>query len=284
MSMLFSQKIGKKPIKIDIQIDSMDDDLRIALWNKLHVYIWEKIGSEYLSSTYYEDFIKCIWMDFFKYPLDKLDDWFPATFQIIKNWFFECQWYEVYDFIEFIVRIKTISAFNKEAFILECNKTLEREISGYRLISDTICPITDNNEIKGIEDALRDSDKTIYKGVHTHLSTALSMLTDRKSSDYRNSIKESISAVESISKTISGDTKADLTKALKLIEDKVYIHPALKMGFTKIYGYTSDESGIRHAMFEEKDITFADAKYMLVSCSAFISYLIDKANKANLFL
>jgi len=51
--MLFSQKIGKKPIKIDIQIDSMDDDLRIALWNKLHVYIWEKIGSEYLSSTYY---------------------------------------------------------------------------------------------------------------------------------------------------------------------------------------------------------------------------------------
>jgi len=71
-------------------------------------------------------------MDFFKYPLDKLDDWFPATFQIIKNWFFECQWYEVYDFIEFIVRIKTISAFNKEAFILECNKALEREISGYR--------------------------------------------------------------------------------------------------------------------------------------------------------
>ena len=39
MSMLFSRKIGKKPIKIDIQIDSMDDDLRIALWNKLHVYI-----------------------------------------------------------------------------------------------------------------------------------------------------------------------------------------------------------------------------------------------------
>ena len=109
------------------------------------------------------------------------------------------------------------------------------------------------------------------------------MLTDRKSPDYRNSIKESISAVESISKIISGDTKADLTKALKLIEDKVYIHPALKMGFTKIYGYTSDEGGIRHAILEEKDISFADAKYMLVSCSAFISYLIEKANKVRIF-
>lgn len=281
---MFSQKIGKKPIKIDIQVDSMDDDLRISLWNKLHIYIFERIGSTYLSYTNYEGLIKCIWMDFFKYPLDRLDDWFPKTFQIINNWFFECQWYEVYDFIEFIVRIKTNSAFNKEAFILDCNKALEKEVSGYRLISDTICPITDNNEIKGIEDALRDSEKIIFKGVYTHLSTALSMLTDRKSPDYRNSIKESISAVESISKIISGDTKADLNKALKLIEDKVYIHSALKMGFTKIYGYTSDESGIRHAMLEEKDISFADAKYMLISCAAFISYLIDKANKAGLFL
>ena len=284
MSMLFSQKIGKKPIKIDIQFDSMDDDLRIALWNKLHIYIWEGIGTTYLSYTYYEDFIKCIWMDFFKYPLDRLDDWFPKTFQIINTWYFGCQWYEVYDFIEFIARIKVEIAFDNKAFIEDCNKVLEKEVSGYRFISDTICPITDNNEIKGIEDALRDSDKIIFKGAHTHLSTALSMLTDRKSPDYRNSIKESISAVESISKIISGDTKADLNKALKSIEDKVYIHSALKMGFTKIYGYTSDESGIRHAMFEEKDITFADAKYMLVSCSAFISYLIDKANKANLFL
>ena len=59
----------------------MDDDLRIALWNKLHVISGRKLEAV-LSSTYYEDFINVF--DGFKYPLDKLDDWFPATFQIIK--------------------------------------------------------------------------------------------------------------------------------------------------------------------------------------------------------
>ena len=66
---------------------------------------------------------------------------------------------------------------------------------------------------------------------------------------------------------------------MKLIEDSIGLHPALKRGFLAIYGYTSDEGGIRHAMLEETNIAFEDAKYMLVSCSTFINYLIVKASK-----
>ena len=71
-------------------------------------------------------------------------------------------------------------------------------------------------------------------------------------------------------------------KALKLIEDTVGLHPALKKGFSSIYGYTSDEGGIRHAMIDDNPCEFDDAKYMLVSCSAFVNYLIMKASKAGL--
>ncbi|HHW57999.1 MAG TPA: hypothetical protein GXX15_10125 [Clostridia bacterium] len=95
------------------------------------------------------------------------------------------------------------------------------------------------------------------------------MLTDRKKPDYRNSIKESISAVESLVKLISSDKKGDLNRAIRKLEEKIYIHPALKEAFIKLYGYTSDEGGIRHAMLESNNISFEDAKYMLVSCSAF---------------
>ena len=49
-----------------------------------------------------------------------------------------------------------------------------------------------------------------------------------------------------------------------------------------IYGYTSDEDGIRHSMLELPKINFEDAKYMLVSCSAFINYLKSKASKAGI--
>jgi hypothetical protein len=60
------------------------------------------------------------------------------------------------------------------------------------------------------------------------------------------------------------------------------MHSALEQGFKKIYGYTSDDSGIRHALLEKPTVDFEEAKYMLVSCTAFINYLIVKADKAGI--
>ena len=112
------------------------------------------------------------------------------------------------------------------------------------------------------------------------------MLRNRKNPDYRNSIKESISAVEAICKKITGDKKATLGKALNSIEKtgKVELHSALKESFSKIYGYTSGTNGIRHALLDEDKLAFEDAKFMLVSCSAFINYLVIKSNKARVNL
>jgi hypothetical protein len=104
----------------------------------------------------------------------------------------------------------------------------------------------------------------------------MKLLSDREDPDYRNSIKESISAVESACQTITGERKATLGDALNRIETHMHLHGALKSGFKKLYGYTSDEDGIRHAILDEKDISFSDAKYMLVSCSSFTNYLIGK--------
>ena len=41
----------------------------------------------------------------------------------------------------------------------------------------------------------------------------------------------------------------------------------------KLYGYTSDEGGIRHAMLDEPNLTSADARYFLLSCTSFVNYL-----------
>ncbi len=65
--------------------------------------------------------------------------------------------------------------------------------------------------------------------------------------------------------------KATLGDALKLLKDK--IHPAMKSAFEKLYGYTSDANGIRHSNGLERKFTFEEAKYMLISCSAFVNYL-----------
>lgn len=82
---------------------------------------------------------------------------------------------------------------------------------------------------------------------------------------------------------IVGDESAVLSTALKRLEDNgTVIHPSLKLAFTKLYAYTCDQGGIRHAegMFES-NVTFEEAKFMLVSCSAFINYLIAEYGKGS---
>ena len=157
------------------------------------------------------------------------------------------------------------------------NKIFEKEFVGYRFINGIIAPISDEIEVKEIEDAFTIQ----YNGARSHLEKALGFLSDREKPDYKNSIKESISAVESICQIIVGDDKASLGDALKDLEEKgITIHPALKGAFSKLYGYTSDEGGIRHAegLFES-NVSFEEAKFMLVSCCAFVNYLIAEYGK-----
>jgi hypothetical protein len=64
---------------------------------------------------------------------------------------------------------------------------------------------------------------------------------------------------------------------LAILESRGPLHGALKKSFSALYGYTSDADGIRHAMLDEANLTFTDAKYMLVACTAFINYVLGKA-------
>lgn len=162
----------------------------------------------------------------------------------------------------------------KTDFIYLVNNTLESEKSAYRIIDEKIIEITSDQEIQSIEDALANTNP--YSGVQQHLNQALNLMSDRKNPDYRNSMKESISAVEGICRIISGDKNDSFKKALAKIETRHQLHSSLKEGFIKLYGYTSDGDGIRHAMLEESNLTYIDAKFMLVACTNFINYLIEK--------
>ena len=62
------------------------------------------------------------------------------------------------------------------------------------------------------------------------------------------------------------------------------MHPALEKAFISMYGYTSDEHGIRHALMDEPSLGFEDAKFMLVSCAGFVNYLRAKVAKAGVRL
>ena len=259
----------------------MDDETRTGLWNVLFICYWDMMEDIYIhSNKNMQILLNQMWRIYFKKPLDSLNDRWEITYKQIRNYFFnDALWNEVYDFIEFISKYYPDDEMN-EFFIKICNLTLEKEISAYRFVGGKITQITSEKEISEIEDAL----KIPLKPVNIHLENALELLSNKKNPNYRNSIKESISAVEAICNIITKEKSDTLGQALKKIEKMIPLHGALKKAFSNLYGYTSDAEGIRHALMEEPDLHFEDAKFMLVSCSAFINYLVSKASKAGIKL
>jgi len=281
---LFSNREGITQVKTVIQIDSIDEDLRNGLWNALTIYYFHK-SSGYLSAFPELNALSTkLWHNYFKWTLDNRSDFWPDIYTQLRDYFFRCKWFEVYNFIEFIAaNCPEESDEDKNSkFMAFCNSVLEQEVSAYRFVGEKITKITSQKEIDEIEEALKDT-KSI-KNVNLHLETALEKLADKKSPDYRNSIKESISAVEAICNLIAGNKDTTLGQALKDIEKKIKLHGALKSAFNSMYGYTSSADGIRHALLDETNLDFEDAKFMLVSCSAFINYLLSKASKAGINL
>ena len=50
----------------------------------------------------------------------------------------------------------------------------------------------------------------------------------------------------------------------------------MESAFSSLYGYTSDEHGIRHGSIDFTNAPSEDAKFMLVACAAFVNYLLEK--------
>jgi hypothetical protein len=126
------------------------------------------------------------------------------------------------------------------------------------------------------------TDNDSLRPVSTHIETALKLLSDRNRPDYRNSMKESISAVEALCKIIAQNDKATLGPALDAVAAKTKLHPKLQDGFKALYGYTSDDHGIRHALKDDSQPNEEDARFLLVICSAFVNYFAEKARKTGL--
>ncbi len=288
---LFSQRQGIKPVKSIMQVDSIDEELRNSLWNALTKFYWRKINEQIAWSGWSKyspsmtNLINRLWHAYFKHPIDTIDYsiWSP-NYKTIRDYFFRCEWNEVYDIIEFIANNYPDDDKNpiNPKFMDFCNSVLKEELSAYSFVGGKIVRITSEEEIAEIEAALHIP----ISPVQQHINRALELLSDKKSPDYRNSIKESISAVEATCKLIANNDKATLTLAIEAIEKgkKAKMHPALGRAFSNLYTYTNDAEGIRHALMDEPGLDFEDAKFMLVSCSAFINYIIVKSSKAGIKL
>lgn len=265
----FSERKGIKRFSDIVQTN----DLNTRTRNKLYNVVYELLTNE--DNYFSRRIVSYIYTEVFSLPSDDipineygigLD--YGETLEVIKNIFDKKEYNEIFDFLEGIIQaIHSLEHYyyQKGQFIENINNVFVNENVNYRIINSIITDIVNEEEIKSIEETLNNPYDTVKK----HYNKAIEKLY--KDKDYANSIKESISSVEAMCQVINGG-KEELNKALRNL--KIKIHPALEQAYIKIYSYTSDENGARHANgVGEKDATFSEAKYMLISCSAFVNYL-----------
>ena len=284
MSNTFSQRIGMTPVRDRFQVEEMDKPLRAALRNYVdsQIIATRSNGSYGYFLNYDYTVISKIATDFLDLPHNAIGTWNENSYVSNFRGIFDNEpWFRVYDFVEFAVDCLRDFAYNEKPKRTDAmsaiNKILEKHMSGYRFINGILAPIMDENELNSIQEANDNSTNN----VKLHLQTSLKFLSDRHAPDYRNSIKESISAVEAILRALTSETT--LGSAIKSLKKSGAFNfdAQFMSGIEKIYVYTnSSDTGIRHALIADDAaiITFEDAKFMLVLCSAFVNYVFAKSS------
>lgn len=282
----FAERMGLRASRTIVQSESLDEETRTALWNML-VILQEVFDAQlrgyHDSGPTHDELLTSIWVNHFKRPRDEQPHR-VATWNLIKKEILEGEWVDALEVLE--RTSKVLARADEEraedssgAFTNALNDRFEQYLVGYRFIGNEITPIDSSAEADSVDTALADAAS--IAGARHSLERAVELLADRQNPDYPNSVKESISAVEAVTKKITGE--GTLGAGLKKLQGAgVNIHPALKEGWLKIYGWTSDEDGVRHGSIDAASIDQTMAKYMLVSCSAFVSYLIDEGRKSGL--
>lgn len=273
----FSDRNSIKPENREIQIKKFDARTKIQLRNKI-IEMYRNIIKWNMEKE--QAYFRYVLGEIYSEKISSSHGYSENNIFLKIDSTFENEDYDdILTLIEAVIQyfnnlVKNDYSYEKDYIFKQMNSVFEREYVGYRFINGEISPISDEFEIRAINEAIDN----IHENVKIHISKANSLLSNRENPDYENSIKESITAVEAMAEIITGENgkSASLGNMLKKLKDSgIYIHKALEEAFNKLYGYTSDASGIRHAgEIGGPNSTFDEAKYMLVACSAFVNYLM----------
>lgn len=277
--MFFSKRNGYIEEENGLQKESLSKGLRIALWNASYRWMCslrseagvstfdlnEKQRKKYFRRSDRDVFLLEVLEKFFE---REVDTYVPdREWAEIKYVHTDGEWFRVLDILELIASFKHMKT---SIFIDQCNEAFEEKNSVYRFIGDKIGVTMGEVEDSEVKQALAIEEDE-FLGVKTSLKKSANFLWNRKKPDYANSMKESISAVESACAVLVGND----TKPLKKVSELLNLHPALGKAILNLYGWTCDEKGVRH--FSEKgefQVSFNNAKFLLIVSSAFIKLLI----------
>ena len=282
----FSQRYGYEPLPEPMRLEEISEVLRREIFNvirglflenrmskDLH-YSYGKIGKEFKGDA--ARCIERIFGEWFGLTEDKIGKGYDDIVDRINDIVWSEKFNEILDFIEILVN----DYYVLPDFSDHIRELFEKHGAAYRLDTShtpyRFFPIV--NEEQG--DATRKAIETLREGdmdgATTHLRQAAEHINAQQFAD---SIVDSIHAVESVARVIDPKSNKTLGPALKSLEDVGLVnHPALTAAFSKLYRYTNDEQGLRHALTDQPaaGVGQDEAMFMFGACASFAAYLASK--------
>ena len=269
----FSQAQGYEEFPGPLKLGELPSKARTHIWNIFYIFIDENsyfgsIGGEW------ENILRTKHIFHDNLPLDEWNNSFEFHRQSLRYSVETHPLNQVFDLIQFVIRHPSCPT----EFIDMMRRTFTSCGLAYRIDKTrpfTIIPSATKSEGNAIVGSLGMLHRVGLGASESHLRRAAECINRN---DWAGSIRESIHAVESVARQLAPESPESLRGALASLEKGQSLHPALKEAFNRLYGYTSDEQGIRHALLDRSspNVGIDEAVFMLGACASFASYLWRK--------
>ena len=281
-NLTFSQREGRAPLPEVMKLEHVPWKFRQLAWHFVDSAIRNKTHFDFdmYDNEHSRGIDSIIWSYRFEIQLEPHDDISHSTpskdREVSRKLLLDGEYHDVLTFVEYILRHEECSdklyASLKHGFDQSPIAYYAEKIDG----QPTIIPRINREAGEATRRAIQTISEGVTVGAATHLRQAAERINARQ---YADSIADSIHAVESVARVIDPKASGTLGPALKSLEKTGLLkHPVLTEAFNKLYGYTNDEQGIRHALLERNaaDVGQDEAVFMFSACASFAAYLTDK--------
>lgn len=296
----FSQRHGYEPLPEPMRLEELSNDLRREIWNHVRGFLNVFRIQISISGYIFRDgeitgFIEYVLGKLLKIPEDEIKTDHDNAMSQFKEIIELAKFNKVLDLIELVANAEQFPVgfsgvnptkssdeflIGRNKFVYFIKQEFNQQAAAYWLDTSTrpfqFYPRSSKEQGEATQQAIETLRQNGMEGATTHLRQAAACINERRFAD---SVKDSIHAVESVACVIAQKTNATLGEALDSLEKAGLLnHKALKQGFDKLYGYASDEQGIRHALLEKgtSDVDLDEAIFMFGACASFAAYLVNK--------
>ena len=277
----FSERYGYEPLPKPMRLEELSEDLRRELWDEVRQLLFRYrngLRPSYFFNDNGRELIERVLGEYQRKPRDEIHTSYDHVLDYCKHVLMNGLFFKVLTFLEILIAINEDETKIRD-FGYAVEQLFEKHGASYRLDTSALdCeffPCSSEEQAISIQKALKVLGERNMKGAATHLRDAAGHINDGQFAD---SVADSIHAVESVARIFDPKAKS-LTPALNSLEKAgVLNHRALKEAFSKLYGYTSDEQGIRHALLTSSaaDVGQDEALFMFGACASFAAYLTQK--------